>query len=69
MNYNFCIHSSVAGHLDCLQLLAITDRASMNVVGHAPLWYGGASFGYVSKFGIAGSSDRSISNFSEEPPD
>jgi hypothetical protein len=28
-----------------------------------PLWHGGASFGYIPKSGIAGSSGRSISNF------
>jgi hypothetical protein len=28
-----------------------------------PLWHGGASFGYIPKSGIAGSSGKSISNF------
>jgi hypothetical protein len=54
MNHIFCIHSSVVGY----QLLAITDKATMNVP-----WYGGASFGYIPKSGIARSSDRSISSF------
>ena len=35
----------------------------MNIVEHVPLWYDEASFGYLPKSGIAGSSDRSISNF------
>jgi hypothetical protein len=35
----------------------------MNIVEHVPLWNGGASFGYIPKRGIAGSSGRSISNF------
>ena len=63
MNHIFCIHSSVMGHLGCFQLLAITNKATMNIVEHMPLWHGGASFGYIPKSGIAGSSGRSISNF------
>jgi hypothetical protein len=35
----------------------------MDTVEHVPLWHAGASFGYIPKSGIAGSSDRSISNF------
>jgi hypothetical protein len=35
----------------------------MNIVEHLSLLYVGASFGYVSKSGIAGSSGRGISNF------
>jgi hypothetical protein len=35
----------------------------MNIVEHGPLWHGRASFGYIPKSGIAGSSDRTISNF------
>jgi hypothetical protein len=35
----------------------------MNIVEHVPLWYGGASFGYMPKRGIAGSSGGSIYNF------
>ena len=38
-------------------------KAAMNIVEHMPLWHGGASFGYIPKSGIAGSSGRSISNF------
>jgi hypothetical protein len=63
MSHIFCIHSSVVGHLSCSQLLAITYKAAMNIVEHMPLWHGGSSFGYIPKSGIAGSSDRSISNF------
>ena len=63
MNHIFCIHSSVVGHLGCFQLLAITNKAAMNIVEHVPLWHGGASFGYIPKSGIAGSSGRFISNF------
>ena len=35
----------------------------MSIMENVPLWQGGASFGYISKNGIAGSSGRSISNF------
>jgi hypothetical protein len=35
----------------------------MNIVEHVPLWYGGATFGYMSSSGIAGSSDKTISSF------
>ena len=42
---------------------AITNKAAMNIVEHMPLWHGGASFGYILKSGISGSSDRYISNF------
>jgi hypothetical protein len=51
------------GHLGCFQLLAITNKAAINIVEHMPLRHGGASFGYIPKSGIAGSSGRSISNF------
>jgi hypothetical protein len=34
----------------------------MNIVEHVPVWHDGASFGYIPKSGIAGSSGRSISN-------
>ena len=63
MNHIFCIHSSVMGHLGCYQLLCITNKASMSIVEHVPLWHGGVSFGYILKSGIAGASGRSISNF------
>ena len=63
MNHIFCIYSSVMGHLGCFQLLAITNKAVMNIVEHMPLQHGRASFGYMPKSGIAESSGRSISNF------
>ena len=61
MNHIFCINSSVMGDLGCLLLLAITNKAAMSIVEHVPLWHGGASFGYIPKSGIAGSS--TIFNF------
>jgi hypothetical protein len=63
MNHIFCIHSSVVGHLGCLNLLPITNKTGMNIVEQVPLWHGAASFGYIPKSGIAGSSGRSISSF------
>jgi hypothetical protein len=35
------------GYLGCFQLLAITNKAAMNIVVHVPLWPGRASFGYM----------------------
>jgi hypothetical protein len=32
MYHIFCIHSSVEGHLGSFQLLAITNKAAMNIV-------------------------------------
>jgi hypothetical protein len=46
------------GHLHCFQLLAIINKAVMNIVENVPLWHSGASFEYISKSGIAGSSGR-----------
>ena len=40
MNHIFCIHSSVMEHLGCFQLLAITNKAAMNIVEQVPLWHG-----------------------------
>jgi hypothetical protein len=57
-----CLYSSVMGQLGCFYL-AITNKATMNIVEHVPLWHGGISFEYISKSGIAGSLGRSISNF------
>jgi hypothetical protein len=69
MNHIFCIHSSVMEHLGCFQLLAITNKATMDIVEHMPMWHGGTSSRCIPKNCIAGSSGRSISSFSEKPPD
>jgi hypothetical protein len=53
-------HSSIVGHVVCFQLLAITIKATMNIMEHIPLWHGGTSFGYITKSSINGSSCRSI---------
>jgi hypothetical protein len=42
-----CIHSSVEGHLGCFQLLAIINKAAMNIVEHMSLLYVGGSFGHM----------------------
>ena len=63
MHHIFCIHSLVEGHLSCFQLLAIINKAAMNIVEYVCLLYVGASFGYIPRSGIAGSLDITISNF------
>jgi len=63
MYHIFCIHSSVEGHLGSSHLLAIINKAAMNIVEHVSLLYVGASFGYMPKRGIAGSSGSTMSNF------
>ena len=44
-------------------LLNIITKSGINIVKHVSLLYVGASFGYMSRSGIAGSSGRTISNF------
>jgi hypothetical protein len=58
MNHIFCIHSSVEGHLNCLQFLAIPNKAAMNIVELVFLCYDGVSFVYMLRSSIAGSSDK-----------
>jgi len=61
--YVSILYHSVEGHLGSFQLLAIINKAAMNIVEHVSLLYDGASFGYMPKRGIAGSSGSSMSNF------
>ena len=63
MYHIFCIHSSVEGNLDSFHLLAIINLTATNIVEHVSLLHVGASFGYMPRSGIAGSSGRTISNF------
>ena len=63
MYHNFCIHSSTEGHLGSFQLLAIINRAAMNIVVHVSLLYIGVSLGYMPRSGIARSSGSTMSNF------
>ena len=51
MYHIFCIHSSVEGHLGSFQLLAIINKAAMNIVDLVP------------RSSIAGSSGSTMSNF------
>ena len=63
MYHIFCIHSSVEGHLGCLQLLAVINKAALNIVEHVSLLYVGAFFGYMPRSVIARSSVRAIFSF------
>ena len=63
MYHIFCIHSSVEGPLGSFQLLAIINKAAMNIVEHVSLLQVGASSGYMPRRGIAGSSGSTMSNF------
>jgi hypothetical protein len=63
MCHIFCIHSSVEGHLSSFQLLAIINKAAMNIVEHVSLLQVGTSSGYMPRTGIAGSSGSTMSNF------
>jgi hypothetical protein len=63
MYHIFYIHSSVEGHLGSLQLLAIINKAAMNIVEHVSFLPIGTSSGYTLRRGIAGSSSSSMSNF------
>jgi hypothetical protein len=63
MYHIFCIHSSVEGHLGSFQLLAIINKAIMNIVENVSLLQVGASSGYMPMRGIAGSSSSNMSNF------
>jgi hypothetical protein len=63
MYHIFCIHYSVERHLGSFQLLAIINKAVVNIVEHVSLLQVGASSGYMLRSGIAGSSGSTMSNF------
>jgi hypothetical protein len=63
MYHIFCIHSSVEGPLGSFQLLAIINKAAMNIVQHVSLLPVGTSSGYMPRRGIAGSSGSTMPNF------
>jgi len=63
MYHIFCIHSSVEGHLGSFQLLAIRNKAAMNIVEHVSFKPVGTSSVYIPRSGIAGSSSSTMSNF------
>ena len=54
MYHIFCSHYSVEGHLGFSQLLAIINKAAMNIVGNVSLLYVGESLGYMPRSDIAG---------------
>jgi len=60
---NFLYPFLVEGHLGYLHLLVIINKAAINIVEHVSLLYVGASFGYMPRRGIAGSSGNTMSNF------
>jgi hypothetical protein len=59
MYHIFCIHSSVEGHLDSFQLLAIINKAAMNIVEHVFCYVVDHLLGIYP--GIAGSSGNTVS--------
>ena len=63
MYHIFCIHSSVEGHLGSFQLLAIKNKAAMNIVEHMSFIPVGTSSWYMPRRGIAGSPSSTMSNF------
>ena len=63
MYHIFCIHSSVEGHLGSFWLLATINKDAMNIVECVSLLYIGASFGYMLRSGISGSSGKTMSNY------
>jgi hypothetical protein len=63
MYHIFCIYSSIEGHLGSFQLLAIINKAAMNIVYQVFLLPFGTSSGYMPRTGIVGSSGSTMSNF------
>ena len=60
---HFLYPFSVEGHLSCFQLLAIINKAAMNIVEHVSLLHAGESSGYMTKSGIAGSYSSIMPSF------
>jgi hypothetical protein len=62
MYHIFYIHSSVEGNLGSFKLLAIINKAAMNIVEHVSCLPVGSSSGYMPRRGIEGSSGGTMSN-------
>ena len=62
MCQNSFIHSSVDGHLGCIHVLAIVNRAAMNILVHDSFWTMVFSV-YMPSSGIAGSYGSSIFSY------
>jgi hypothetical protein len=67
MYHIFCIRFSVEEHLDFFQLLAIKNKAAMNIVEHVSLLCVEISFVYMPRSGIAWSSGNFVYNFPRKP--
>jgi hypothetical protein len=65
MYHIFYIHSSVEGHLGSFQLLAIINKAAMNIVEHVSLLQVGTSSGYMPRSEILKRRKHSIVQGSE----
>ena len=63
MCHIICIHSSVEGHLGSFQLLAIINKAAMEIVEHVSFLPVGTSSRYMPRSSIAGSSGSTKSNY------
>jgi hypothetical protein len=63
MYHIFCIHSPVQGHLSSSQLLAVINKAAMNIVERVSSLPVGTSSGYMPRRGTAGSTGSTLSNF------
>jgi hypothetical protein len=63
MYHILCIRSSVEGHLVSFQLLAIINKAAMNIMAHESLLNVGASSEYMNRSGIAGPLSSTMTNF------
>jgi hypothetical protein len=63
MYHVFCIHSSVDGHLCSFQLLAIINKAAMNIVENVSLLHVGTSSEYMPRSGITRSCGSNMFKF------
>ena len=54
VNHVVCIHSSVERYLGCFQFLTVTTKASMNIIKHVSLGYGGLYLDICSEVVLLG---------------